>query len=158
VSLSALTIALLSVTAWSAMPAATAGDDRIRRLRQDGVVEFLQPSGSPAAAVVVEIAETPAEHARGLMGRRLEDERSGMLFVFEAPRTQVFWMRNTPSSLDIIFVDEALQVINVAQRTLPMSDHRYVSLAPARYVIEVIGGFCERNRVGSGSRIRWQRF
>lgn len=55
--------------------------------------------------VRAEIADTPAERARGLMGRRDVPPGSGMLFLYErAGNWGGYWMRNTLVPLDIAFV------------------------------------------------------
>src|SRR3546814_11098855 len=57
----------------------------------------------------VEIAKTPAEQERGLMFRTDIPKDGGMLFwPYPAdggpPRAASFWMKNTPSPLDIIYI------------------------------------------------------
>ncbi|HSV92063.1 MAG TPA: DUF192 domain-containing protein [Desulfobacterales bacterium] len=126
-------------------------------LRPDGVAEFLRPDGAPRASLAVEIAETPESRARGLMGRALPDYLGGMLFIFETAEIQTFWMRNTPGSLDMIFVDAAGTVLNVAAATTPMSDQTYSSSGPARYVVEARAGFAERFGIRRGDALRWRR-
>ena len=126
-------------------------------IRPDGVVEFLRPDGAAVVSLAVEIAETPETRARGLMRRALPDYMGGMLFVFEAAQVQTFWMRNTPGSLDMIFVDAAGKVLNIAAATAPMSDQTYASSGPARYVVEAKAGFAERFGVRRGDTMRWRR-
>ena len=54
--------------------------------------------------IQLEVANTPQEQAKGLMFRPpLADDR-GMLFPFTPARPVAFWMKNTPSPLDIIFL------------------------------------------------------
>jgi uncharacterized membrane protein (UPF0127 family) len=126
-------------------------------IRPDGVVEILKLDGSVAATLAVEIAETPETRARGLMGRVLGDYMAGMLFVFASAEQQTFWMRNTPSSLDMIFVDGGGKVLNVAAYTTPMSDQLYSSAGPAKYVVEAKAGFAERFDIRPGYAMRWKR-
>jgi uncharacterized membrane protein (UPF0127 family) len=126
-------------------------------IRADGMVEVLMPDGSVAATLVVEIAETPAARARGLMGRVLTDFMAGMLFIFESAQPQAFWMRNTPGSLDMLFVDAGGRILNVAAHTTPMSDQLYSSSAPAKYVVEAKAGFADRFGIRPGYAIRWKR-
>jgi len=126
-------------------------------IRTDGVVEILKPDGSVAATLAVEIAETPEARARGLMGRVLADFMAGMLFIFESAQPQTFWMRNTPSSLDMIFVDAGGRVLNVAAHTTPLSDQLYSSAGPAKYVVEAKAGFADRFGIRPGYSIRWRR-
>ena len=61
----------------------------------------------------VELADTPAERARGLMFRQSLGESEGMLFVFEKPETPSFWMKNTKIPLSIAFFDEDKKLINI---------------------------------------------
>lgn len=54
--------------------------------------------------IQLEVASTSKEQERGLMFRPpLPDDR-GMLFPFTPARPTAFWMKNTPSPLDIIFL------------------------------------------------------
>ncbi|WP_225903074.1 DUF192 domain-containing protein [Pseudanabaena yagii] len=54
--------------------------------------------------IQLEVANTPKEQEKGLMFRPpLTDDR-GMLFPFIPARPVAFWMKNTPSPLDIIFL------------------------------------------------------
>lgn len=126
-------------------------------IRPDGVVEMVRPDGSVAASLAVEIAESPEARARGLMGRVLTDYMAGMLFIFESVQPQTFWMRNTPSSLDMMFVDAGGKVINTAAYTTPMSDQLYSSAGPAKYVVEAKAGFADRFGIRQGYTMRWKR-
>ena len=139
---------------WAAGPGGAAAGPVIRA---DGVVEMLLPDGSVAAALAVEIAETPEARARGLMGRALGDFMTGMLFIFETAEPQTFWMRNTPGSLDMIFIDADGKVLNVAAHTTPMSDRQYSSAGPAKYVMEAKAGFADRYGIRPGCSMRWKR-
>jgi hypothetical protein len=126
-------------------------------IRPDGVVEMVRPDGSVAASLAVEIAESPEARARGLMGRVLTDYMAGMLFIFESVQPQTFWMRNTPSSLDMMFIDAGGKVINTAAYTTPMSDQPYSSAGPAKYVVEAKAGFADRFGIRQGYTMRWKR-
>lgn len=126
-------------------------------IRPDAVVEFLRPDGSTAASLVAEIADTPETRAVGLMGRVLPDYMGGMLFLFERAEPQVFWMRNTPTSLDIIFIDARGRVLNIAAQTTPRSDQTYASTGEALTVVEAKAGFAARFGVRKGYLMRWKR-
>lgn len=133
-------------------------DPAMPALRGDGQLEFLCPDRPVRAAIRIEIADAPVARATGLMGRVLKDDTEGMLFVFEAPAIQNFWMRNTPGSLDIIFVAKDGRVRNIAEQAIPLSDRTYSSAGPASYVVEVRGGFARRFGIDQNCRIRWQRY
>ena len=126
-------------------------------VRVDGTLEFVDTTGAVIHAINIEIAETEATRSRGLMDRRSLSAREGMLFIFERPDDLSFWMRNTAIPLDIIFVDANRQIVNIAQRTMPLSDAYIQSTAPAQYVVEVRGGVTERFGITSDAAVRWQR-
>ncbi|MEJ5357400.1 MAG: DUF192 domain-containing protein [Desulfobacterales bacterium] len=126
-------------------------------VRADAVVEFLAGDDRVLARLIVEIARTPEEQARGLMGRVLSDHLYGMLFLFDRARPLTFWMRDTPTPLDIFFVGEDQRILNIAAHTVPFSERLYPSAGPARYVVEARAGFAERYGIRPGHRIRWNR-
>lgn len=51
----------------------------------------------------VQVVVTEAEQQRGLMGRRDLGPDDGMVFVYPLPQQMSFWMKNTPTPLDIGF-------------------------------------------------------
>ncbi len=54
--------------------------------------------------IQLEVAQTAEQQQMGLMYRPpLPDDR-GMLFAFNPPRQVRFWMENTPSPLDMVFL------------------------------------------------------
>lgn len=126
-------------------------------IRKDGTLDFVSPDKSITASIAIEIADTPETLMKGLMGRSMLDDNSGMLFVFERLEPQKFWMKNTPISLDIIFLGENRCVINISESTKPMSEERYRSDGPIKYVVEVPAGFVKRYKLGKDTCTRWQR-
>jgi len=130
------------------------GDSR-DSVRSDGELRFLRPDGSIVASITIEIADTPETRVKGLMERWFLPEHHGMLFIFDAPEIQRFWMHNTPLSLDMIFVDGNRRILNLAESTTPMSKQTYSSRGPAQYVVEVRAGFCRRAGIQEGMSIQW---
>ncbi len=126
-------------------------------MRIDGTLEFVHFDDSVVSSIFIEIADTPETQIKGLMGRRSIDPTHGMLFVFENVKPQKFLMKNTPISLDIIFVGENGCVVNIAENTTPMSDKIYRSQGPIKYVVEVRAGFAKHFKIEKGVCIRWQR-
>jgi len=122
----------------------------------DGVLQFLGRDGSTVVSITIEIADTPEARIRGLMERWSLPDLHGMLFIFNSPEVQRFWMHNTPLSLDMIFVDEDRRVLNIVESTTPMSKQTYASRGPAKYVVEVRAGFSKRHGIAEGMTIQWQ--
>lgn len=62
--------------------------------------------------IQLEVARTAQEQAKGLMYRPPLPNDRGMLFPFNPPRPVQFWMKNTPSPLDMVFLrDGEVQAI-----------------------------------------------
>jgi len=123
---------------------------------EQGELQFLRQDGSTAVSITIEIADTPEARIKGLMERWSLPDLHGMLFIFDSPEVQRFWMHNTPLSLDMIFVDENRRVLNIAESTTPMSKQTYASRGPAKYVVEVRAGFSKRHGIGEGMTVQWQ--
>ena len=66
---------------------------------------------------------------------------------------QAFWMKNTPISLDIIFLNADMQIVHIARETEPFSLRSISSVYPAMYVLEVAAGFCDIYDIQPGCRI-----
>ena len=107
----------------------------------------------------VELADTAEEQARGLMFRTNLSDDFGMLFApyppTGAPREASFWMKNTPSALDILFIRADGTVARIAENTIPMSEVSVTSGEPVAAVLEVRGGRTAELGIGEGDRVRW---
>ncbi len=102
---------------------------------------------------MVEIADDEAERQQGLMYRPpLADDR-GMLFQFEAAAEQSFWMKNTPSSLDIVYVAADGRIVSISSHATPFSETPLPSYGPAKGVLEVRAGRMSEIGAKAGDRI-----
>jgi uncharacterized protein len=63
--------------------------------------------------VAVEIADSPAERERGLMGRANLGDDDGMVFVYDADQRGGFWMKNTLIPLSIAFYDASGRIVRI---------------------------------------------
>ena len=127
------------------------------QFRADGVLDFINPDSAIVIRILIEVAETPAAQAQGLMYRRTMPDRGGMLFVDPVESMRSFWMKNTPLALDIMFVDADGQIVNIVKRTTPFSEDQIESTAPAQFVVEVRAGFVDRYGITEENRISWER-
>lgn len=133
--------------------AKTVTDDRGRPLEPLTVV-----TASGDHQFMVEIADDEASRARGLMFRPpLEDDR-GMLFQFPAAREQSFWMRNTPSSLDILYIDPQGRIVSIAKHTTPYSEEPIPSRGAANGVLELRAGRADEIGAKPGDLVKHSFF
>lgn len=123
--------------------------------RKDGELTFVDSSGTIISKIFIQAANTEYDRELGLMFRKNMDENQGMLFIFPDVQARSFWMRNTLIPLDILFIDSTKTVLNIAKNTTPLSDISYPSAGPAKYVVEVNGGFCDRHNLTAGAKVNW---
>lgn len=109
----------------------------------------------------VEVARTQAEQARGLMFRTDIPQDGGMLFApYPAdggpPLEASFWMRDTPSPLDIIFISADGTIAHIAENTVPFSDGEVKSGEPVAAVLEINGGRSAELGISAGDKVSWK--
>jgi uncharacterized protein len=109
--------------------------------------------------VHVEVADTQAERARGLMGRRDLQEDAGMVFVFPTDSTSAFWMKDTLIPLSIAFYDERGTIVRILEMEPCTRDPcvLYDPEASYRGALEVNRGAFERWGVREGDVLRLER-
>lgn len=88
----------------------------------------------------VEVVDTDATRAQGLMYRQELAEDAGMLFDFKKEQRVSFWMRNTFIPLDMIFIDAQGVVKNIHVNARPHDPTGIPSDGPVQYVLEIPGG------------------
>ncbi len=100
----------------------------------------------------VEVADTPRERGRGLMGRTHVPADGGMLFVFERPGRPCFWMRDTPLPLSIAFIDATGRIASLADMQ-PRTDTLHCPGTDVRYALEVRQGEFQRRGISPRARV-----
>lgn len=109
-----------------------------------------------------ELARTAAEQARGLMFRTDLKPDDAMLFApypaeGASPGVANFWMKNTPTPLDILFIRADGTIAHIAENTIPNSETTVSSGEPVAAVLEVVGGRTAETGVGEGDKVSWAR-
>ena len=106
----------------------------------------------------VEVVDDAAGRQRGLMGRTSLAPDAGMLFDYRRPTQATMWMKDTPLSLDMIFIGEDGRVVRVAEHTQPFSEALIPSFVEVRAVLEVAAGTARRLGIVPDSRIEYPIF
>jgi uncharacterized membrane protein (UPF0127 family) len=100
----------------------------------------------------VQVAQTPEQRSIGLMFRAEMPPHEGMLFVFEQPSVQCFWMKNTLLPLTAAFVADDGTIINLADMK-PQTTDSHCSAKPVRFVLEMNQGWFAKKGLKAGSRL-----
>jgi len=110
--------------------------------------------------VAVDVVDTPALRARGLSGRAGLAPDEGMLFLFEAPALQSFWMKDMRFPIDIVWIRDR-KIVGITpdlpvprtQRELP----QFRSPVPCDVVLEIRAGAARRWGLRLGDSARLER-
>lgn len=105
---------------------------------------------------VVEVAESGAEQAKGLMFRTGLEPDKGMIFPFAEDRIASFWMKNTVIPLDIIFIRRDGTIESIAANTVPYSLAAVRSGEPVATVLEIAAGRAAELGIRPGDTVTWQ--
>ena len=119
------------------------------------VIDLTVQSGETTHAFRVELADTDEAQARGLMFRNELGDFEGMLFPSDGPEPRSFWMKNTPLSLDIIFVGVDGRVLNIAANTEPYSTLSVSSEGLTSAVLELRGGRAAELGIAPGDKVEY---
>jgi uncharacterized membrane protein (UPF0127 family) len=99
-----------------------------------------------------QLARTPKQREIGLMYREQMPAQEGMLFEFEEPGTQCFWMKNTLLPLSAAFVADDGRIVNLVDMK-PRTTDSHCSKEPVRYVLEMNQGWFAKRGIAAGSRL-----
>ncbi len=123
----------------------------------EGRLHFIGNESDTITSIAIEIADDSYSREQGMMQRHYIPDSVGMLFVFPESYPRSFWMKNTPSSLDIYYADQNRKIIRIYENTLPYSEESLPSGEPAKYVIEVGAGFTARHGIKTGDKFGYSQ-
>lgn len=117
-------------------------------------------SSNGTHAFQVEVAKSAADQEKGLMFRTDIADNGGMLFWpypagGGAPKEASFWMKNTPSPLDIIFVRTDGTIARIAENAIPGDETPIKSGEPVGAVLELKGGRSSALGIAEGDKVTW---
>jgi hypothetical protein len=117
------------------------------------VIDVVVERGSQRLPFRIELAASPEAQTRGLMFRAELGDDEGMLFPSRVPEPRSFWMKNTPLSLDIIFIGPDGRITNIAAGTTPYSLDPVRSSGLASAVLELRAGRAAELGIVPGDRV-----
>ena len=104
-----------------------------------------------------QVAMNERQREIGLMFRTEMPQPEGMLFVFEQPAVQCFWMKNTVLPLTAAFVAEDGRIVNLADMK-PQTTNSHCSSEPVRFVLEMNQGWFARKGIKAGFKLTGRPF
>ena len=165
-------IAVITVCVATGVGAAQDGDDNGPE-REVIPIPYLNEDGETATQHFrLEVAADSFAISQGLSGRDEIKEHEGMLFVYASSGPRSYWMKNCLIDIDLIFLDGKGRVVRTYEmKKEPLRRpgesmsryegrlHRYRSVKPAQFVIEVKAGWLKKLQIERGDLIEadWQR-
>jgi len=105
--------------------------------------------GAGMYQIDAQVAASPLERQVGLMYRKEMPQQEGMLFVFDQPAPQCFWMKNTLIPLTAAFVADDGRIVNLEDMK-PQTTDNHCSQEPVRYVLEMNQGWFAKKNIKKG--------
>ncbi|WP_340063508.1 DUF192 domain-containing protein [Ascidiimonas aurantiaca] len=123
--------------------------------KREGSLKLLKKDSTLIRELEIEIADNDYEIQTGLMYRKSMKENRGMLFVFPKQEPRFFYMKNTEIPLDIIYINNALEIVSFVENAAPLDEASLPSNVPAKYVLEINGGLISEWNIEVGDRIEY---
>lgn len=101
----------------------------------------------------LERADTPQARTQGLM-YRTELASDGMYFDLGGSFPARMWMKDTPLSLDMLFIDATGKLVHIVPDTTPYSTDIIASPSPVSAVIELEAGRAAKEGIYRGAAVR----
>ena len=109
--------------------------------------------GVGGRTVRMQLAVSEPEMEHGLMERRDLGRDEGMIFVYDSPRQMTFWMRNTPTPLDIGYFTAQGELAEIYPM-FPFDDRTIASRSSAiQFALEMNQGWYSASNLRTGARL-----
>jgi uncharacterized membrane protein (UPF0127 family) len=109
--------------------------------------------------IKVILAETPEQQRKGLSIKNDLKDHEGMLFLFDTPEKNSFWMKEMKFPIDIIWINPNYKIIHIEKNLQPcISFLICTSYSPnenSQYVLEVNSHYTTRNNITVGDKVEF---
>lgn len=112
----------------------------IHELRLDGKI------------LLAQLAVTETERTQGFTGVT-PGVGQGMLFVYPMPARARFWMKDTPSDLDIAFIDREGRILQIRQMRALDTEATESTSDKVKFALEMRSGWFSEAGIGEGAKL-----
>jgi uncharacterized membrane protein (UPF0127 family) len=146
-------VLLYSLLVWSASATAASKDTReLDRMFPKSTLQIATPDAR-LHKIDIWVADTDPRRMRGLMFVEHLADDAGMLFIYPVAQPIAMWMKNTPLSLDILFITAEGRVHHIAENTTPQSTDTIPSNGVVYGVLELKAGSAARMKIRPGAQV-----
>ena len=90
--------------------------------------------------LILDVADTVQKRSHGLMNRKDIKSNSGMLFIWNDRQTRNFWMKNTYFNLDLFFLNNQGEIIEIYKNARAFDETNIKSQNKVNFVVELKSG------------------
>ena len=90
--------------------------------------------------LILDVADTEQKKSHGLMNRKNIKFNSGMLFIWNDRQTRNFWMKNTYFNLDLFFLNNQGEIIEIYKNAKAFDETNIKSQNEIKFVVELKSG------------------
>ena len=104
------------------------------------IVCFINVNKNNSQELFLDIADNEQKRSYGLMNREYMKPNSGMLFIWNDRQTRNFWMKNTYFNLDLFFLNNQGEIIEIYKNAKAFDETNIKSKEKVKYVLEMNAG------------------
>lgn len=119
---------------------------------------IVKKSSGEEISYQIEVADSDVSRRRGLMYRKYMPEEEGMLLDFRRGARVGIWMKNTFIALDLLFINNAGEIIHIHEGAVPLSTRTITGGNNVRAVLEINAGQVEQKNIQVGDRVVFPSF
>ena len=105
----------------------------------------------------IQIADTKPKRKKGFQCQKQINKNEGMFFVWYHEDKRYFWMKNTEFSLDIIFINKNLEIVDIFFNAKPYDLMTITSDKKAKYVLELHVGVFKSLNLEIGDKLFFKK-
>jgi uncharacterized membrane protein (UPF0127 family) len=131
----------------------------VQEATQNGIDYLKAKVSIDGLQLSAEIPTTRELMAKGLAVKNELRDNESMLFVYEEPSKQSFWMKDMRFPIDIIWIDSNGRIVHIEENLEPCPlapiCPTYAPNADSQFVLETVSGFAQRHNIGLGTYVRF---
>ena len=104
------------------------------------IVCFINVNKNNPQELSLDLADNEQKRSYGLMNREDIKPNSGMLFIWKDNQIRNFWMKNTHFNLDLFFLDNHGEIIEIYKNAKAFDETNIKSKEKVKYVLEMNAG------------------
>ena len=142
---------------WLVLPACGGDEAQVHGFAGNRIQVLIHTDGGVVELMELGVARTPEARANGLMDVESLPKDGGMAFLWDAPTTEAFWMKDTLIPLSVAFFDADGRITAILDMTPCRADPCELYRAPGPYAgaMEMNRGAFDRLGVEVGDTVEY---